>query len=618
LTGNPAQIKHKHPNVHPGWKIDVLTANRESSFFLVGILTIQILLRRPKGPALSQPSAPVVATPTTMHPDRVQTRKIYFNHAIVGRRPSMFFMLRQPIFAAPIAITRRSKRWQLMGRKPTNRTDVPERVKSIFESKRLTLHRVSNQSARIKEGLPSCYIPHNFYHALRAETFCPSLSQVCALSKITGYRLLDWLKVFGFDSERIPQLQAQLPSKRTFLLDTSFDFRDPWRALLLESTSPDLNHGLVPLGQKVFFLRQRNPSAEQRTQQFLYAKIGSEDALAFPDLLPGSIVRVNPTLRPDESGQKSSRDPNHIFLIEHNCGLWCCRLRFPSKGHIVARSDQVPRASIHAYISGRARILGAVDTEFRNMDTPFAGDIPHWLPGENLWDTNGGTTLGDLLRRARLRSGMSFRTASRMSRTIADIFQNQHYFAAAGSLSDYEALITPPRSIEKIITLSILYGLPFAFFVRHSGVPFEELGREPIPNLIPGKWDQDISAESYTTTASENRLDLLPLILGRDTAKPFVPSDCFWVADISDVHDPYLSTALVVIMNRRRKALPSIASRSWQPYYVLARRDGTYQCAQCYEANGKVILRHRSEEIALNRKEVDVIGQVRMIVRKLT
>ena len=40
----------------------------------------------------------------------------------------------------------------------------------------------------------------------------------------------------------------------------------------------------------------------QLDQHFIYAKVGVEDAFAFPDLTPGSIVRVNPDVTADLAG----------------------------------------------------------------------------------------------------------------------------------------------------------------------------------------------------------------------------------------------------------------------------------------------------------------------------
>ena len=107
-------------------------------------------------------------------------------------------------------------------------TELAERVKSILASKNLTLHKASQRSAELFGRSSPHYLPHNLYYDLRHGSFSPSLFQVFALSRISNYRVTDWLRVFGFDVELILRLQLQLPSRRTVLLDSSLD--DPMRS----------------------------------------------------------------------------------------------------------------------------------------------------------------------------------------------------------------------------------------------------------------------------------------------------------------------------------------------------------------------------------------------------
>ena len=66
--------------------------------------------------------------------------------------------------------------------------------------------------------------------------------------------------------------------------------------------------------------------------------------------------------------------------------------------------------------------------------------------------------------------GLSLREASAMSRRVARELGDPQYFAAPGSLSDYEAVDTSPRHIHKVITLCAVYGLHFWTFLKSTGV----------------------------------------------------------------------------------------------------------------------------------------------------
>ena len=48
-----------------------------------------------------------------------------------------------------------------------------------------------------------------------------------------------------------------------------------------------------------------------------------------------------------------------------------------------------------------------------------------------------------------------------MSRSIANLLADDSYFAATSTLSDYETLAAPPRHIQKVITLCVLYSIDF-------------------------------------------------------------------------------------------------------------------------------------------------------------
>ena len=107
-------------------------------------------------------------------------------------------------------------------------TNLIERVRSILASKDLTLHQASRKSEKLYGRSSPYFLPHNLYFDLRLGTSSPSIYQLSSLSRISGYRLADWLQVFGFHLEDISRLQIQLPSNRTVLLNSSLDDPDAW------------------------------------------------------------------------------------------------------------------------------------------------------------------------------------------------------------------------------------------------------------------------------------------------------------------------------------------------------------------------------------------------------
>ena len=189
---------------------------------------------------------------------------------------------------------------------------LPEKVQAILDNKELTLYRVSLQSAELYGRSSPYFLPHNLYYDLRAGSVRPSIHQIWALSRISGYRVADWLRVFGYNLEDITRLQVLLPSKRTIVLDTSLTDTNEWVPWLDNRPLGVAMPSIAPLpellreapARQIGFLQDPSP------RHFLYAKVGREDAFAFPDLAPGSIVRVNPDM-----GDGAALPENSPFLI---------------------------------------------------------------------------------------------------------------------------------------------------------------------------------------------------------------------------------------------------------------------------------------------------------------
>jgi len=516
-----------------------------------------------------------------------------------------------------------------------------ERVNAILASRTLTLYQVSQATAALYGRSSPSFLPHNFYYALGSATFSPSLHQLLALSQISSYRFYDWLRVFGFHPEDIGRLQARLPSKRTMILDSSLEDPEAWVAYFRNKPGNFPPPEITPIGR---FLELASPVRlrsfpHTRTTDFVYARIGSEDAFAFPELLPGSIVRADArraqSLLPAADGKGSE----YLFLIEHATGFCCCRLRGLGKHHLMPLSTQLPYAQVELEVPTEARVIGVLDLEIRSLLKPAQASVPrelakHWRPATL---GTGESELRQLLRGARLRMGLSLREASAMSRRIAEELGDPQYFAAPGSLSDYEALDTAPRHIHKVITLCAVYGLHFSTFLKSVGLRPQDAGQHPIPDhLVPrqlptapggaelpqprngGFLEQLLRRSEHFPTFLRGSL---PDLSGLRTV---TLNDFFWVGGDQNPLHPLLASGLMVIVNRhKKKALHLRSGPLWQqPLYVLLRRDGTYLCACCSLEDDTLVihpysLNHHHPEHLRNHHDAEIIGQIVTIARTL-
>ena len=520
--------------------------------------------------------------------------------------------------------------------------ELAERVRSILETRNLTLYQVSQKSEAIYGHASPYFLPHNFYYDLKLGTFSPSVYQLFALSRISDYRLADWLHVLGFNLEDIPRLQVLLPSKRTILMDSSLGDPDAWVPWFRNKLGNIPPPPIAPIGQLLEFghpVRQHS-LREMNWERFLYAKIGLQDALAFPDLLPGSIVRVDPRITEDIAAE-NGKTSNRLFLIEHSKGLCCCRLQLAGKHRALPVSACLAYAQIELQLRSEVKIIGAVDLEIRPVIRAEHPEVPkelakRWKPAPL---PRPHRKLSQFLRSARMRMALSFRDASAMSRRIADTLGDEGYFMSASSLSDYEARDTPPRHFHKVITLCLLYAVHLRTFLDTIGIAPEEAGKESIPDrFIPRELPAGFHGSPVETGEPDwegflgellRQCGDIPLFLrasiGAISGLAF-PSlrDFYWVGGVRNSLHPYLSNGLLVTVDRnKKKPLHSTSKPLWQqPLYVVLKRDGTYLCGCCGRENGMLVIHHysqhfhRPEEFRIHH-DAEVVGQIVTIVRRL-
>ena len=519
---------------------------------------------------------------------------------------------------------------------------LAERVKEILATKKLTLHKVSNATENLYGRSSPFFLAHNLYYALGLHTFTPSLYQLFALSRISGYRLTDWMRVFGFEVDNLTRLRVLLPCNRTTLLEPTLDDSNSWVEWFGSQPIPAPLASVVPLSQMLEHSSSRSVGSLSGigSHHFIFAKLGRQDDFAFPELLPGSIVRVNPNLKPEPIFWESGTISTQLFLIEYARGLCCCRIQPVAKDRIIPISTQLPYAQVELRIPEEARILGVVDVEIRSLLKSEQSEVPpdlakHWRPEP---PQRSEMKLGQLLRNARTRMALSFREASALTRQIANDLRSQQYFASPGSLSDYEVFDSPPRHIHKAISLCAIYGLAFPVFLKAAGLPMEETGSELMPYHLLGRPSPARSAlESRTPEIEDKSLTHLlkdwdgeiPLFLRRSLSALSGISnlslhDVFWIDRQRSRFDLNLMGGFLAIVNRRKKTVVHWKSKPlWQqPVYVVLKRDGVYVCAFCSFENGTLILHsyakayHRSDRFR-HPHDAEIIGQIVTLARKV-
>jgi hypothetical protein len=526
--------------------------------------------------------------------------------------------------------------------------DRAERVRQILATRNLTLYSVSQQSAQIFGRSSRFYVPHNLYYDLADPSFTPTIHQLLALSRITNYRLFDWLAALGCDLEQIPRLRLLIRRQRTTLLDSSVYDLFTWVPWFAGTTT---GAPVLPIAPLRRFMSTASPKRAMELlalnkRRFLYGKVGEADPYALPFLAPGSVVRVDPARTQSGLSGPGTNPESLFFFVEYAAGFTCSRLAVLGKDRILLRSPQRPCAERELHLGRDARILGTIDAEIRPLaDTCGArqmhGPIGPRRPQLHL-SSNSQTTLRELLRSRRMRAGFSFREASLASRLIAERLSDVSYFAAPSTLSDYETLSEPPRHIQKVITLCVLYGIEFREFLRVAGLPLDQEGRHPLPDeLVPRtvpnrnhvlRNTSDEGAD-HGPSGLLGRLvqqwEEVPLFLRHSLAelaglKKFSLSDVFWVGGETMPIHPLLTNATFVAVNRRvKKPVSSVAEASCgQPIYLILKRNGGYLCGHStLEETNLVVHSYPGSPFGAQRfgngLDAEIVGRVTAILRRL-
>ena len=512
---------------------------------------------------------------------------------------------------------------------------LARRIRSILSSRGMTLADAARRSREVFPGDRRFHVPSNLYYVVQSTGFSPGVHQLLALSHLSNYRLVDWFEAFGLSLDDIPRMQTVLPTRYTALIDgATYDDRI-WALSFERRPNAFPPTSLCPLNDWVRLgpPRRYTAAGESQGPKHLYARIGSKDALAFPDLLPGSIVRIAKATEQQFRGMSLDRQSG-LFLVEHAQGLVCTRLHVVGGKRLVLSPTHLPFAQVELELGSEARILGTVDYELRPSTFSMPCGVPRnmyrfWIP-KTLVSPAPDTPLNDLLHRARRRSGLTVREASAKTALIARALENPEFFCAPGALSDYEAQTEAPRHVHKIFSLCILYSLGLREVLTAAGLPLSRAGSAVVPEELMDRTVPQVRESEARIHSWPGGVPLaeFPYSFGRTAAEYFGMEhlsmrDLFWFVPSSPSFHPYLADTDVLIVDRRKKRVVAQPQAPlWaQPLYVLLGRDNKYLCTSCVD-DGKILtVRPFSDgfdrPLRLKREQdVEVIGSVIGLLRR--
>jgi hypothetical protein len=344
----------------------------------------------------------------------------------------------------------------------SNATPVRERdepagqVKQVLRQAGLTISKVSALTGMRYGRKTPYFVPPTFLYKQK-NGITPHICQIVALSQVTGYRFADWMSVCGFDLKLILALQLKVHSERT--------------AIVTPAHAATRDASFIPASSRL----------QKSNRRYLFAKIGSGDAVVYPKLLPGSVVRADRCYSPRVLDNKDA--DKLLWLVEHPGGLTCCHVRRVDDEHIVLLPNRPPWSAWPLRLSVEARILGLVDLELRPREAkpfeptyrPIKSDLLATVP-----HGGSGMNFSKLLRISRSRTRLTLRAAHQMTLRVAHLLRNRDYSIPLGLLSDYEAMNKLPRHIAKIMSLCIIYGIDFWELMEAGGSRLDDSDKTPL------------------------------------------------------------------------------------------------------------------------------------------
>ena len=99
--------------------------------------------------------------------------------------------------------------------------DVSRRLKAFLRSLDMTVYQISQTTARPPFGKGTrAHIRDAFYAEIESGQ-TPDIHEFAALAKLTGYRFVDWLALFGYHVDEILRLQLELQTEQTVVLPST-------------------------------------------------------------------------------------------------------------------------------------------------------------------------------------------------------------------------------------------------------------------------------------------------------------------------------------------------------------------------------------------------------------
>jgi hypothetical protein len=512
---------------------------------------------------------------------------------------------------------------------------------AILAGKGFTRYSIAKKTKELYgESSPYC-IDSTFANDVFVRLASPHICQIVALSRLTRYSVVSWLEFVDLPPEMISRWQVRLHRDQTTLLPSVTYDKHSLIPFLGTRINPSDLDWTVPFSRIAKYTDALSIGSVEplNRKAFLYARIGKQDTFAFPDLVPESVVRVDPANITLETGFSVAEHQGPLYLVEYPGGITCCHVKRLDQQRILLAPHLVDFEHLTLRLHTEANILGTVNAEVRPMlasvkptRRPIRGAFRVIDVGDDLARR---LSAGELLRHARTRLRLSIRDVHQMSLQLVSELENRQFLLSTGLLGELENG-GHPRHIEKIISVCIIYSLDLWIYLGALGTSLEGTGTEAIPlqhRIVIPSADQEVKSNEPLSGLNlarllSDRLGEIPLFFRHSfpyqvDGREVTSRDLYWFGQREKVFHPLLQGAILLAIDSTR--MHHMTATTWQdpslrPLFLALQRDGRYACGfAALNRNAVTIEPHPdcpAEPIRfVNGLQAEVLGRVVALAR---
>jgi hypothetical protein len=515
-------------------------------------------------------------------------------------------------------------------------SDFPQQASEVL-SRLFTLIRRAPRDVATRLNRESAGLSPDLLTNIRQFGSTPTPRQLQALKLRLSLTIGGAFKLFGYKLDGMRSIEALLNGGRTRFVETYPFHRD--RPVDLPGT---LGHDrafqdtaflcdLVVRWQKQIPIRAIRGQHWQKNN-FLYAQLGSNDALAMPKIPPGSHIAI----RPIGEQERQNPDPMRMYFLQHGNGYLCCGCAVRQRRLLLITEDHNYTGPHEFFYPGEVRIVGRV--------TSFGVRLPLAAPSSALpqrtykpaplilpWEQR---SLPELISAERQRFGI---TEAHV--TLASEFLESHLGATVSTrtLRRYEQEKKRAPRTAVLICLALIHSLRLTDVLRILNLWTDESQHYSLNALMSATTFDDLPMGFPPAEAPDPVTRWQPLLdewgewptllsmaipnVGELGHQILRINQSTWFKGL----DPLIAPHSVVVLDDLRVSPPFYREnhkQNWDRPIFAMRHDGRTLCGYL-ETHGEtfVLLPHfaasGTPRVTFRRNRVQILGQIAAVASPL-